>query len=98
MKHKWASYSLALVIVFLAWHFGSIWLHKPFLPTPWASVQALAVLWRQDNMGMHFLISAYRVIASILLALLFAVPLGLFMGRHVKVDQLLGPMVYLLYP
>lgn len=98
MKHKAISYGAALVILLATWHLGSLALQKPFLPTPLASIQAFVELWRHEDMGTHFLISAYRVIASIVLAVIFAVPLGLVMGRSEKVDRLLSPMVYLLYP
>lgn len=98
MKHKAISYGAALVILLATWHLGSLALQKPFLPTPLASIQAFVELWRYEDMGTHFLISAYRVIASIVLAVIFAVPLGLVMGRSEKVDRLLSPMVYLLYP
>ena len=81
MKHKAISYGAALVILLAVWHLGSLALQKPFLPTPLASMQAFGELWRHEDMGTHFLISAYRVIASILLAVVFAVPLGLIMGR-----------------
>lgn len=50
------------------------------------------------EMGKHFLISTFRIISSILLAAVLAIPIGLAMGRIHWVGRLLNPVVYLLYP
>ena len=49
-------------------------------------------------MGRHFLISTFRILSSIFLAMVLAVPLGLAMGRIQWLGRLLNPIVYLLYP
>ena len=98
MKNKLTSALLALLVLLGLWHAASIQLEKAFLPTPWASGAAFVRLLADGDMGRQFLISAYRIIASIVLAMALAVPLGLFMGRSQRADRLLGPVVYLLYP
>jgi ABC-type nitrate/sulfonate/bicarbonate transport system permease component len=46
----------------------------------------------------HFLISAYRVLVSLLLALVVGVPVGIVMGRMKGADAIMSPIVYLVYP
>lgn len=98
MKSKFVSGLLGFFIVLLFWQLGSMLLQKPFLPTPAVSFAAFFQLLSQGAMGQHFLISAFRIIVSILLALMLAVPVGLAMGRVIWLGRLLNPIVYLLYP
>lgn len=73
-------------------------MNKAFLPSPMVSLQTFGDLLANGEMTKHFLISTFRIIVSILLALLLAVPLGLAMGRNETLNHVVGPMVYLLYP
>jgi NitT/TauT family transport system permease protein len=50
------------------------------------------------TLGGHFLVSTYRVLASLFLALLVGVPMGIVMGRMEQADAVLSPIVYLVYP
>ena len=89
---------IGFVLVLLFWQIGSMVLNKPFLPTPGVSFTAFFTFLFYDDMGEHFLISAFRIISSILLAMTLAIPLGLAMGRVAWLGRLLNPIVYLLYP
>ena len=44
------------------------------------------------------LVSAWRVVASIALAIVFAVPVGLGLGLSPTASKLAAPLIYLLYP
>jgi NitT/TauT family transport system permease protein len=46
----------------------------------------------------HFLASFWRVVASSVLALITAVPAGLALGQSPRWNQILSPVIYLLYP
>ncbi|MCL6560964.1 MAG: ABC transporter permease, partial [Firmicutes bacterium] len=46
----------------------------------------------------HLLVSSYRVLAGIALALLTAVPLGIFIGRYPAADRFATPVISLVYP
>ena len=98
MKHKVISYGGALLLVLALWQVGSVCLQRPFLPTPGASIHAFILLWQNDQMGHHFLLSAYRVLVSIILAVGLAVPFGLFVGCNASADKWLSPLLYFLYP
>ncbi len=49
-------------------------------------------------LGGHFLVSLWRVVASMLLAVLLAAPAGLAMGQSKQLNRLFSPLVYLTYP
>jgi ABC-type nitrate/sulfonate/bicarbonate transport system permease component len=50
------------------------------------------------ELGGHFFASMWRVIASLGLSISIAAPLGLFLGQSQRLNRLLSPMLYLLYP
>ena len=51
-----------------------------------------------DELGRHFLASLYRVIISILIAILLAGPAGLILGQYTRLNKLFAPVIYLTYP
>ncbi|MBQ3120043.1 MAG: ABC transporter permease [Peptococcaceae bacterium] len=98
LDNKFVNGLIGFALVLLFWQIGSMLLNKPFLPTPSASFAAFFAFLLNGEMGQHFLISTFRIIASILLAMALAIPLGLAMGRVTWLGKLLNPIVYLLYP
>ena len=94
---KAGSYLVATLVLLLLWHGVSSLLADPALPGP---AQALRAFEREIGNGMlrHLLVSTYRVVASILLATLLAVPLGLMLGKEDHIDRYLAPLIYLVYP
>ena len=98
MKSKFANGLLGFVLVLLFWQMGSMALQKPFLPAPAASFTAFFQMLLSGELGQHFIISTVRILCSIVLAMVLAVPVGLAMGRIAWLGRLLNPIVYLLYP
>jgi NitT/TauT family transport system permease protein len=49
-------------------------------------------------LGGHLLVSLWRVLASVALAVLLAVPAGLVMGQSRSLHRLFSPLIYLTYP
>ena len=68
-----------------------------FLPGP---LQVFPVFFCElpRELGGHFVVSLWRVVASMLLAVALAVPAGLVMGQSRALNRLLSPLVYLTYP
>lgn len=111
MKRKLLDYLLALAILLMVWEGLSLALKTPALPSPMVAVPAFG---RElfTSMGRHLLVSTWRVLASIALALILAVPLGLYVGRHERNDlfkarksflarwtpRIAPPLIYLIYP
>jgi len=87
----------SLLILFACWQFLAVMLDSPALPVPG---KAFFVFLEQIPAGLwkHFLISGWRVMASILISLLVGIPLGLWLGREDKYDRFFSPLLYLLYP
>ncbi len=88
---------LALVTIFLIWWAVAWAAHVEILPGP-VAVLKVFVLRFPHEIGRHFLVSAWRVTASILLAVFTGVPLGMAMGQMRTLDRLFSPFVYILYP
>jgi len=80
------------------WQGVALLLNQPILPPATA---VLVTLWRETfkgTLGGHFLASLWRVVASTLLAILTAAPAGLVLGQSRRLNALLSPIIYLLYP
>jgi ABC-type nitrate/sulfonate/bicarbonate transport system permease component len=89
---------LALLVVLLIWQLLAIVVNVNILPTP---VQVALALWSETTQGEllgHFLASLWRVVASLALSILLAVPAGLVMGQSRLLNNIFSPLVYLAYP
>jgi NitT/TauT family transport system permease protein len=51
-----------------------------------------------QDLGGHLLVSLWRVVASMALAVALAAPAGLVMGQSRALNRLFSPLVYLTYP
>lgn len=86
----------ATAVLLVAWQVTSSLVNSPALPPPAAALTEFARL--RADLFPQLLISAWRVIASMALALAIGVPLGLVLGRSPRVDAVAAPLVYLTYP
>lgn len=96
-NNRYWTYVLAGVVVFLGWELLARLLHNPALPRPLPALVTFVHVFPQ-GLWMHFLVSTYRVVISLLIGLALAVPLGLYIGRNPQLDFWLAPQLYLLYP
>jgi len=101
MAKRWltavGSYCLAGMFLLTVWEMASILLQTPMLPSPVMVFKSIPRLWG-NTLQLHVWISAYRVLASLAISMLIAVPFGLIMGFEKTVDRFLAPIVYLTYP
>jgi len=51
-----------------------------------------------SDLGVHFLASLWRVLASMLLSVALAAPAGLVLGQSKRLNEFFSPVIYLLYP
>ncbi|AEG61438.1 ABC transporter permease [Desulforamulus ruminis] len=96
-KAKWKATLLSVIGLLLFWQFMSWLLDIGALPGPVPSFKAFFY----EMLGplkYHFYISTYRVLVSLAVSLLLAVPLGLFLGREEKSDRYFAPLIYIVYP
>ena len=78
----------------LAWYVGNV----IQLPSPLEVGSALVELTREGEVLEHSTVSAGRVVLSLSLAVVLAVPLGFWMGLDRRVEAYLDPLVELLRP
>ncbi|GAB4519065.1 MAG: ABC transporter permease [Anaerolineae bacterium] len=88
---------LATVGLLALWQLAAWAIRSDVLPGPWAVALALAEE-IPKGLGRHFLVSGWRVIASIVLAVSTAVPAGLILGQSPRLNRLFSPVIYIVYP
>ena len=87
---------VSLAFVLVGWHITALILATPALPVP---AEALSVcLQYAGDLAPDFGISFQRLGISLLLGTVLGAPVGLAFGRCKKLDQLLAPALYILYP
>ncbi|MBR2522793.1 MAG: ABC transporter permease subunit, partial [Coriobacteriales bacterium] len=91
-----ACYAFAIAFVLAGWEITALILDTPALPTPAATVPVFFSY--ASEMLPDFLTSLYRVLASLLIGVALALPIGLALGRCPKADALFAPVLYILYP
>ncbi|PIE69770.1 MAG: ABC transporter permease [Deltaproteobacteria bacterium] len=96
-KQTLTSALTGMLMVFLLWQVISMLFNQPILPSPLVVVPLFCTSFFGD-LGLHFLASAGRVLAAIILATVTAAPLGLALGQLPKVNRLLGPLIAIIYP
>jgi ABC-type nitrate/sulfonate/bicarbonate transport system permease component len=81
----------------LIWQIAAIIVDNPILPGP-LEVAAVFVGELGNGLAVHFLVSLWRVLISVALAIVVAAPLGLVLGQSKGLDRFISPIVYVLYP
>jgi len=93
---KLVGYLIAIVVILLAWYLLSLAINSPALPTP---IEAISQLIRfAPQLGPHMFVSFYRVAIYIIIGTVIAMPIGLAVGRSPRLDSVLAPLLYILYP
>jgi ABC-type nitrate/sulfonate/bicarbonate transport system permease component len=87
--------SLALIVV---WQAAAMLIRQSILPAPVAVARALVEEVLHGELPGHFLASLWRVVASTALSIGLAAPAGLMLGQSRRLDALLSPVIYILYP
>ena len=88
---------LAVIALLALWQLAAWLVNKPILPTP-VEVARVFVSELQTGLLDHFLVSMWRVTARTALAIAVAAPLGLILGQSKRLNNILSPLVYLVYP
>jgi ABC-type nitrate/sulfonate/bicarbonate transport system permease component len=88
----------AVLAILVVWQIVAWLVNQPILPAPGPVLQTLVAEVRNGELAGHFLASLWRVAASTLLSIALAAPAGLLLGQSQKLNNLLSPVMYLLYP
>ncbi len=88
----------ALLILIILWYLLAALVNKNILPIP---ITVVETLWKEITQGelmTHFFASLWRVVASMLVSVFLAAPAGLILGQSPRINRLVSPMIYWLYP
>jgi NitT/TauT family transport system permease protein len=88
---------IGLAMFLAIWEVLSLWVHRPILPSPVTVVPIFAAGIFGD-LGQHFLASAGRVLAAMVLSVVTAVPIGLGLGQMQRIDRIFAPLIAIVYP
>lgn len=94
---KWRETLLGLAATLVIWQVLAMVLNTYVFPPP---TRVLVVFFETilGELGRHFLVSAWRVIAATFLAVLLAVPIGLGLGQTPALNRLFSPLIYIAHP
>ncbi|MGK2927828.1 MAG: ABC transporter permease [Lysobacterales bacterium] len=91
--------ALVVIVLLLAlWWVIVVQTRSVIFPTPWQVVSGVLGLIEDGSLWMHIGSSLFRVGTGFLLAVLFAVPLGLWMGWVSGAYRTLNPLFQILRP
>jgi ABC-type nitrate/sulfonate/bicarbonate transport system permease component len=88
---------ISALVLLIVWAAVALAINRPLLPAPWAVITAFASDLPHE-LGIDILVSGRRILASMLIATILGVPLGLWMGQNRKWDKYVYPLVYTTYP
>jgi NitT/TauT family transport system permease protein len=94
---RWRDIAFGLLTTLVLWQLLAWAINRPVLPPPIKVLSAFVQDLPKD-LGRHFLVSAWRVSAAIVLSITAAVPLGLGLGQIAAIDRLFAPLIYIVYP
>lgn len=97
LLRRLAGYAVASLVLLAGWELLSLAIGSQALPGPMPALTDFVRLFLSDllpNLG----VSAWRVVASMVIGVALAAPLGLAVGRSPRVDAVFAPLVFLTYP
>lgn len=96
-NEKTWSFLLSIATLLLLWWLLALLLDSPAVPQPPKAMLSFLVS-IQGDLPVHLGVSLYRVLVSLFLATLMAVPLGIFLGKNPGIDTRVAPLLYITYP
>jgi len=87
----------ASVVLVAGWALLALAVDSPALPGPVSALTEFAASFGTD-IAANLLVSAWRVVAAMVLGTLLGVPLGLMLGRSPRIDAIAAPLIFLTYP
>ncbi len=95
MKRRDLLFGVAALLVL--WQLTAWIVKRPILPAPLA-VGMVFISELRRGLIDHFLVSLWRVLVSTILSIFIAAPLGLILGQSQRLNRLISPLIYLIYP
>jgi ABC-type nitrate/sulfonate/bicarbonate transport system permease component len=88
---------ISFLVLMALWASLSLIIHRSILPAPW-TVLYYFFIDLPHGLGWHILVSTWRILASMFIATVIGVPLGLWIGQNRRWDKYIYPLVYVTYP
>jgi NitT/TauT family transport system permease protein len=89
---------LACIGLLCAWQVASLSIGTESFPTAWESLRAVPAILTDKESLVNIGASLRRMVIGFGLAVLFAIPLGLMMGRLKPVASFFNPLLMVIYP
>src|SRR5215212_7151500 len=90
---RWLIALRTFALFLLVWYGLSLWNDNPLqLPSPFRVLAAFADLARSGELFDHALVSVTRLLVSLVVAVVLAVPLGFLMGLSREADAFVDPL------
>ena len=86
----------AAFMILIAWYALHYFVDPRLIPSPHETLVVFMDKW--PLLSIHLLSSLYRILIAIIVSLLFGVPLGILIATHKRIDAILSPVIYALYP
>lgn len=87
-------YGVLMILIF--WYLVHSVIGSKVVPNPYETFIVFIQLLRGD-LALHIGVSILRVITAVAIAMVIAVPLGLWIGSNKRADRVLSPVIYILY-
>lgn len=97
MKKKLLSVSGVAILV-VGWHLAVKLGGSAIIPTPFAVARGIVELARKGLLLRYVVASLYRVTWGYLMAVIVAIPLGLFLGWYRRGEKALNPLIQIMRP
>ncbi len=85
-------------LIIILWYIAAFFIHHPVIPLPHIVIRQFIISLFNNELYLHLASSLLRVFVGSLVAILIGLPLGIISGKSKKVDALISPLLYLLYP
>ena len=89
---------LACIGLLCVWQVASLWMDTESFPTALDSLRAVPSILGDKESLINIADSIRRMIIGLALAVMFAIPLGLLMGRIRSVASFFNPLLMVIYP
>ncbi|WP_338470621.1 ABC transporter permease [Niallia sp. XMNu-256] len=99
-KHSWIRQLrtlYGLLVVLLFWYVLHLLIETSAIPSPFATIGNFIEIF-PGELSIHLLVSFLRILVAIVISLIAGTIIGLWIGMSKKADELLSPIVYILYP
>ncbi|MEN8098480.1 MAG: ABC transporter permease [Chloroflexota bacterium] len=94
---RWRNVVLGTLTTLFLWQVLSWLIDQRVFPAP---AMVISVFFRDiiGDLGRHLLISSWRVVAAIIVAVIAAAPAGMIMGQSKMINRYFSPVIYIIHP